>query len=331
MIIFLNPYANHGRSGIKWQQVKAPLLSIARKFEKKVTIEPMKPYLIHVLDSYVRNGETVFIAAGGDGSVHHLINAVMQLDPILRKKVIIGAIGLGSSNDFHKPEKKDQVIDNVPYRLDPTLPMKHNLGFIELMEKDIPKKKRKKQYYFIINASLGIVAEGNDLFNRSGFVNRLKAWDVNGAIIYSALKTMVKYRNFPISLTLQASEQRKKSKQEIGYEDEKEKTIQTLVSNLSIVINPHFTGNLKYDTPGDPEGDMFCVNLCENMGFFRRLITFYYLGRGKFMGLPQTRWWRTRELFINSILPAALEMDGEVIKVRKVRVKLIQGGVKVCT
>ncbi len=65
----------------------------------------------------VAKGERAFIAAGGDGTVNLLLNAVMELGSGVTD-IRIGAVGLGSSNDFHKPHGPDSVIAGVPVRVD---------------------------------------------------------------------------------------------------------------------------------------------------------------------------------------------------------------------
>ena len=65
----------------------------------------------------------------------------------------------------------------------------------------------------------------------------------------------------------------------------------TGVTTLSVVLNPHFTGSLSYDCGDHCRGGAFGVALCEGMGRLERLRTLASLGKGRFTGLPKTRFW----------------------------------------
>ena len=104
--VFLNERASYGRASKRWAAVEGELRARAGEFD----VEPAAS-LARVAES-VRlafdRGERVFIAAGGDGTVNMLVNAIMALED--RSNVSLGAVGLGSSNDFHKQRLKGAVI-----------------------------------------------------------------------------------------------------------------------------------------------------------------------------------------------------------------------------
>src|SRR5437016_2873987 len=92
-LVVLNPNAHGGRARQLWHRITRPAgwTVVDRDYSGAVS-------------SAVHNGERSFVAAGGDGTVNALLNAIVACEnrPPL-EEFTLGAVGLGSSNDFHKP------------------------------------------------------------------------------------------------------------------------------------------------------------------------------------------------------------------------------------
>ncbi|MBE0687031.1 MAG: diacylglycerol kinase family lipid kinase [Anaerolineaceae bacterium] len=93
-LIVLNPTTNHGRS-VKIASDLRPLAS-QHKAEWRSTEYP--GHAIEIARSAGDLGYDMVIAAGGDGTVHEVINGLMQIAP--EKRPVLGIIPLGSGNDF---------------------------------------------------------------------------------------------------------------------------------------------------------------------------------------------------------------------------------------
>jgi diacylglycerol kinase family enzyme len=308
MLILLNKYANAKGCLRKWQEVK-------RELEDK-----------HIRDEYAlaysfdefqqrfyqcfKDGECHFVAAGGDGTVHFLVNQIMKMSSFAREQIVVGAIGLGSSNDFHKTYSVHKGVNHkLQLKLDYRSAIHHNIGQVDFEDENLKWQRR----FFIINCSVGIIAQANYLFNSNRkVVGWLKPRWVMGAIWYSALETLFLAKNIPAEIFVD------------------KKKCETEVTSLSIFINPHVSGNFCYDFAVSPQGDSLGVALCERMGILERLKTLFSLAQGKFSGLPKTRTWMASRLEFNPKEPVALEMDGEVCLARRIKIKLLRKALKVC-
>jgi YegS/Rv2252/BmrU family lipid kinase len=93
-LIVLNPTTNHGRS-VKIASDLRPLAS-QHKAEWRSTEYP--GHAIEIARTAGDLGYDMVIAAGGDGTVHEVINGLMQIAP--EKRPVLGIIPLGSGNDF---------------------------------------------------------------------------------------------------------------------------------------------------------------------------------------------------------------------------------------
>ena len=75
--------------------------------------------------------------------------------------MVLGAIGLGSSNDFHKPFNGNNGLNgHVPLRLDYHHTTEHNIDRVDFLDEHHLWQRK----YFVINCSIGIIAYANYLY-----------------------------------------------------------------------------------------------------------------------------------------------------------------------
>ena len=310
MIILLNKHSNGTCGSKKWAALR-PELESGYLGDGYTLVPDFEEFRQRVVRDYDR-GERVFVAAGGDGTVNFLLNQLMRMEEADRSSLILGAIALGSSNDFHKPFSSNgggHTKGKAPFRLDHAQAAPHNVGSIEYRDID----NRPRHRYFIVNCSVGLIAQANYFFNSD---NRIVTWMkprwVDGTIWYSALQTLITARNIPARIRVERD----------GFE--------TRLTTMSVFINPNVSGSFRYDLAISARSDYLGVGLCERMGIPSRVRTIASLAGGRFLGLPKTRTWRAREIEISPSAPMALEMDGEVTLARHVNIKLMHEALRVC-
>jgi len=257
----------------------------------------------------LNKGKTDFVIAGGDGSINYFLNYLINLvEPEILKEVTIGAVGIGSSNDFHKPFRLKNIVGNIPYKLNFKDAVERDVGCL-LYKKDGELLKK----YFLINASIGITAEGNNFFNNPDSILRsLKKISTQSAITYSAIKNILMYKNF-------------KTKIEINNE-----SFTANISNLGILKSPFFTGKLRYQSDPLPANGLFDVHLYKSLSKVKLLKLFYNLSKGISDISLNKKFWRTDRLKISSDQEFAVEFDGEVITTKSVEFSVIPRLIKVC-
>jgi diacylglycerol kinase (ATP) len=308
MLVFINPKSCGGSALKKWKAVEPGLsqkINCADLFFLNGSI-PMQLCIRAALC----NGETKFVAAGGDGTLNLLINSIIKYSSIEQlNKIKIGAIGIGSSNDFYKPVKESDIVNNIPVRIDFDKAEPRDVGKITFENDGIIKSK-----YFMINSSIGITAEANYFFNNPDrILASLKRKSTQSAILYAAGRNLFEYKNFDVDIF---SEETGKMKVKI--------------TNLGIVKNPNFSGNLSYGYNADYENGLFNIHLCYEMNLQDRIELFWSLNNGSFKKVQKTKSWSTKKISIKSNNKFAVEYDGEVNTANSVVFSILPKFLKIC-
>ena len=236
----------------------------------------------------LRDGVRVFVAAGGDGTVNALVNELHAHYPRLSDPSL-GAVGLGSSNDFHKPFVR--VENGVPLRIRVSQRSRRDVALASYArDGDEPQTR-----CFLVSASMGLVANANAFFNEGdGLLRFLKRRWTQGAITYAAVRTLLAHKNLSVELGVGADTRR------------------VSLTNLSVLKTPFLSGTLRYDTPVEPDDGAFAVNTCEGMGRLAALGALLDLEKGRFLGKPGRVHVRAERLSVVADRPTVLECDGEV-------------------
>jgi diacylglycerol kinase (ATP) len=308
MLVVLNPQSNAGTALQRWRPVEHAL----RERETDLTVEmpsDAEQAAKLVRARFESDAPDVIVAAGGDGMVNLVLNAIM--DPATDRPcrgaetTALGAVGLGSSNDFHKPGRVK--IADVPVRLGPAEIV--DVGKATMLLPDGTRMVR----YFLLNASMGLVAAGNHSFNHArGLIGWLKSRNVEAAIIATALSNIATHKPLPIQLR--------------GSD-----WVHTApITNVGVLKSVHFAGGMYYDTPVTRADGRFDVNIWEATGRARILGLIAGLYRGKFAGSTLATCYRDTAVELRPAAPAPLELDGEITIVESARLEVLPQVLKVC-
>lgn len=260
-------------------------------------------------------GSPGLAAAGGDGSFNLLLNSVM--DPATdrpRWPCALGAVGLGSSNDAHKPH----------------LPRHHPawvagqavaLDLAQAQEVDLLKaswtgpKGEACVHYAWLNASVGVLAEGNAWYSgrwpRGGLTQALcaqaKALHPELGMAAAGLVALGQHQ----ALTLR-----------VGLEGEDEAWHDGPLQHLNLLLSPHVSGSFRYDLPPRPTGQAWLAiaHGGHRLGLWRLAAG---LALGRFRDRPGTRALPCKALRLSGAAPFWLELDGELHWLQELRLEVL--------
>lgn len=305
--IFLNPHCSYDTGLSRWVKVQDELRHRIGDFETDEITSLDR--LSSQVTAAVERGAEVLIAAGGDGTVNLLLNAIMS-SGIDRDRIALGAIGLGSSNDFHKPFRTEACVNGLPVRIN-----SKNAVVCDIIRVDYQDAHGYWETRFCLNnASIGVTAEANVYFNsHAPLIKAIRKASVEAAIVAAALKVISTYRGLSCLLSVGGSTAERFT-----------------ITNLGVIKNPHFAGSFYYDSPIRPDDGRLGINLCESDSFLETMKMLLALSQHRFQGLRKTRSWIDTHVSVAADRIFALEMDGEIVGATKAVFRIIPQAVRCC-
>jgi diacylglycerol kinase (ATP) len=304
-LVILNPRAHRGAAARAYDRVRA---RVEAGFRVRDAVLDGTGEWLRALERARREGVERVVAVGGDGTVHAVANAILGDGDAAWDGVTLGAVGVGSSNDFHKP--CSARVGGIPVRIG--APAARDAG-LAVWEDAIGVTRRR---WFFVSASLGLSARANRRFSRDvGAQAWLGARSVDAAIAYSAVGALVRHENVGARLR--------------GDADEPARDV--LVSNLGVMLTPYLAGTFRYGNDVQPGQGRFALHLCDGMTKRGLLRAMAELLVGRFGRAPGTSSWSSRTVSVELERDDDLELDGELFRARKVRFEAFPDVLEVCS
>ena len=182
--IIYNPVSGGGKKDRRIETIKSLLL----RYQLNYTFISTE-YAHHeelLVKNAISKGYRKFICIGGDGTLHYMVNGIMQQDLVASNQIYIAVIPIGTGNDWVKnynistnPEKAIKTILN-------NKSVYQDIGSIKFL-------KTNKEVFFVNAAGIGF-----DAFVVKNISDYLKWGSL--AYIFAALSSLTKYK--PIKFTL---------------------------------------------------------------------------------------------------------------------------------
>ncbi|TNE88112.1 MAG: hypothetical protein EP330_15760 [Deltaproteobacteria bacterium] len=311
--VFVNPHCNAGAGATRWRSFltseparQAGLAHCATlAHPERLDGEVLEPVVHAWVVNRLLAGARRFVAAGGDGTVHTLLNALRVALPttgVRLEDLTLGAVGLGSSNDLHKPLRAE----GVPHRLDFAAARPMDVG--ELHLDDAPP------VWFLAAASLGLTADGNERVHRSrGLLRTLKRRWVDAAFVVAGLRVLAHFD--PLRGEVLA---------------DGEPFARGRMASLAVVKTPWLGGDMRFDLATLPDDGHFGLHLCGDVGRREVLVALAALHGGQFSECSGTASQPANLVDIRLDRARTVEVDGESRTARHVVARVLPKAVRMC-
>ena len=308
MNVILNKTAGGGCAERNWELVKT---HIFKRYNSIKVIDSNQTVSLEsaIMDS-IKSEDCNFIIAGGDGTINYFTNKLIEvLNEENIKKIKIGAVGIGSSNDFCKPYDIQNCIEKIPCKIDFNSTQAMDVGTIRYKSGVQLLKK-----YFLLNASVGVTAQANNFFNNPNrILNYLKRHFKGLAILYTAIRTILKFKGCEIQLIFDSND-----------------TYSFCVSNLAIVKNPNISGNISFPVKADYQNGLFDIFLTHSMNRIELIRLLQSLTKNVFPKNDKSKHCRTSCLKLKAADNFLIEFDGEVITTNYAEFSILNKYLNVC-
>src|SRR4051812_35126697 len=108
-LLIVNPRSGGGRTGRIFEQLRLPIERAIGDVD--VTFTERGRHAVDIARSAALDGRETVIAVGGDGSIHEVVNGLMEAREQGAKSTRLGIIGQGTGGDLRKTLNLEHRLD----------------------------------------------------------------------------------------------------------------------------------------------------------------------------------------------------------------------------
>jgi len=278
--IIANPTSGNGIVKKKWTKITSSLER--HKLTYEITFSKYRFHEKELVHNAIKKGYRKFIAIGGDGTLHQIVNGVMTqkfIDPL---KLKIGILPMGTGNDWVKTHKIPKRIDTAISILKKGNSIVQDIGKLELLD-------TKETIYFNNLAGLGF----------------------DGFVVKNLLKYK-KYGAFSYMLATIASFLKYKQRSLIIEFNNKLINTQTLLTLVGIC--QYSGGGMKLTKNVDVTDGLFDISIAKNFNFIGVILNIIKFYNGTITQHKEVETYKTAVIKITTTNEDTyIQADGELV------------------
>lgn len=280
--VIVNPVGSGGRVGRIWPELQQVLRDSGLEFSVELTERPW--HAAEIARRAVDQGFRHFVAVGGDGTVHEVLNGLVVdgvVDPEVSLSIVTGGTGcdlvrvLGVSRD---PVEAARAV------------VKSHLRRVDIGEIHCQRDGKPHRRYFVNVAGLGFDGEVCDRVNRSS-----KA--IGGTVPYlsNLVITLFAYRNKDVVLSFDSQSQSGRY-------------------NSVVVCNGQYFGGGMWICPHATLDDgIFDVVILKDLSNLEFLASVPRVYKGTHLSHPKVQTFRATAISVESKQRMFIQAEGEVV------------------
>ncbi|HEU4647402.1 MAG TPA: diacylglycerol kinase family protein [Burkholderiales bacterium] len=287
-LVILNPVAGRGRVRREWPRTAQALRAAGVTFD---VVETRQPGEAVGLAERAAHDYDVVIAAGGDGTVHEVVNGLLRAG----SGAALGVLPLGSGDDFVKMLPARDAVERIVRGA----PRAFDAGRIEAVT----------TRYFANGMDIGFGAHA------ARNVRRIpRPFTGLGAYLGALAMTLVRYPKLEVSLQLD------------GGEVFTQTTAMTAVMN-----GRSFGGSFNVCPDARADDGELDLLIADGVGRLEILGLVPRIMRGTHAGDPRLRLVRAKRVVLESAAPLLVEADGEIAfeDARRLEIEVLPGALRV--
>ena len=236
-----------------------------------------------IVSRLIKQGVRQFVAVGGDGTFHQLINAILSQQSVSSTDFTVGIIPVGTGNDWIKTYGIDNTINKSINVIRKGNTIFQDVGLV---------KSEKSSHYFINMAGLGLTPFVVQQYQAWG--SRLKFGSLN-YLITTAI-CLFKYRGAVYHLSGEAD-----------FE------FSGKLLSFNMGIGQYCGGGIRLAPRAVTDDRQFDFTLIHPIAIWRILVNIAKLFNGKILNHPKVDYYQGIAVSIDADEAFQIEADGELI------------------
>ncbi len=292
-------------------------ISLKKKFVYHEILPALKPlFEVEVFETLTQNDAVllaskatdkhfdIVMAAGGDGTVHQVLNGIVEGREGAHNLPSLGIIPIGSGNDFARALKLEAKVDKIVELLKKHEPRKIDLGKISY--RPGLNSNQEESRYFVNEVDIGIGPE---------VVKKVMASDrpfgAGVAYYFAILTTFITFK--PLHAKIKTSTWHWEGK----------------IRTLAIANGNYYGHGLCISPDSKPDDGRFGTFICSGVSVFDFIRYSEKMKKGKHIRIPEIMYNDADAIELTSSQTVPVEADGEILGYLPARIEMLPLHLKV--
>lgn len=281
-IVIVNPKARSGGGASEWDVIEGKVRETFPKILIERTTGPQ--HATQLARQAVENGIVNIFAAGGDGTIHEVLNGIIKDSRLINPNITFGVVGIGTGCDTFR---------SIGISLDPIVQLdvikkgktkNFDVGKVEMVD----QFGHPRVQYFFNGASFGIGASVMNFVNKSE-----KRWGTLGFLV-PGLKAYKKFQPCRVLLTF-----------------DNRMTVEKDVMNVTICNGPFSGSGMRWTRRSKMDDGIFEIVTIRRMPFWKVALAVPMLYLGTLQRFKEVDVYKAKELKVTGDRPLPIECEGE--------------------
>ncbi len=283
--VIINPNAGNGKGKKEWHTIMSILDNCSFSYKPEFTSQ--KKDASKLVKEAINNGYRNIIAVGGDGTLHEIINGIMEQDTVPSKEIYVGLIPVGTGNDWGKMFDIPMDYEGAVRVLKERRCYKHDIASLTHHQDGVVQKS-----FFLNVAGTGfeakVIKRSHDRKNRRGKSN-------GTTYMTSLLASLISNKNQEATITIDGVAIRKK------------------IFSINIGNGKYCGGGMRQAPDAIPNDGLLDVTVINDLSIPEVIMALKYLYNGRIYEHPKIDGYRARKIVVESDIPMFSEADGELL------------------
>ncbi|HXM56361.1 MAG TPA: diacylglycerol kinase family protein [Candidatus Dormibacteraeota bacterium] len=282
ILVVVNPASGGGRTGREWPAAAERLRAAGLRFDAALTTRPGEA--TELARRGVHEGRSAVVAAGGDGTIHEVVNGFFEGCERIASATRLGVLPMGTGGDFRRTIGMSRDAGEAAQVLLAGRTRRIDAGRVTCAGGDGSRAVR----HFVNIADAGIGADVSDMVN-GGFKV------INGELTFSiaAGVTLMRWRNRPMHVVVDGEER-------------------DLVAQQVVVANcQYYGGGMRIAPAAVPDDGLLDLVIVGDVGRLENVRLMGKVREGAHLPHPKLEHRLVRRVEVNSPERVGVDADGE--------------------